>query len=73
MIWSVIGHADFDESPDFILTEDINGVNLGDFSYAISFFMIVTFGITNTAIVSFFFFFFLLKKIFIFNSNKLIT
>ncbi|KAM0949624.1 putative glycosyltransferase 34, nucleotide-diphospho-sugar transferase [Dioscorea sansibarensis] len=31
VIWSVIGHADFDESPDFILTEDINGVNLGVF------------------------------------------
>lgn len=38
MIWSVIGHADFDESPDFILTEDINGVNLGEFSDTISFF-----------------------------------
>lgn len=63
MIWSVIGHADFDESPDFILTEDINGVNLGDFSDAISFFMIVTFGITNTVIVFFFFFlFFFFKK-----------
>ncbi|KAH7690523.1 Glycosyltransferase 34 protein [Dioscorea alata] len=31
VIWSVIGHTDFDESPDFILTEDINGVNLGVF------------------------------------------
>ncbi|KAJ0967267.1 hypothetical protein J5N97_024184 [Dioscorea zingiberensis] len=31
VIWSVIGHADFDESPDLILTEDINGVNSGVF------------------------------------------
>ncbi|KAI5010372.1 hypothetical protein ZWY2020_012509 [Hordeum vulgare] len=29
ILFSVIGHSDFDASPDLILTEDINGVNAG--------------------------------------------
>ncbi|GJN07683.1 hypothetical protein PR202_ga25531 [Eleusine coracana subsp. coracana] len=29
ILFSVIGHSDFDESPDLILTEDFNGVNAG--------------------------------------------
>ncbi|VAI70126.1 unnamed protein product [Triticum turgidum subsp. durum] len=31
ILFSVIGHSDFDASPDLILTEDINGVNAGLF------------------------------------------
>ncbi|KAK3126868.1 hypothetical protein QOZ80_7AG0564330 [Eleusine coracana subsp. coracana] len=31
ILFSVIGHSDFDESPDLILTEDFNGVNAGLF------------------------------------------
>lgn len=29
ILYSVIGHSDFDASPDLILTEDLNGVNAG--------------------------------------------
>lgn len=29
ILFSVIGHDDFDESPDLILTEDFGGVNAG--------------------------------------------
>lgn len=29
ILFSVIGHSDFDASPDLILTEDFNGVNAG--------------------------------------------
>ncbi|CAN6197582.1 unnamed protein product, partial [Urochloa humidicola] len=31
ILFSVIGHSDFDESPDLVLTEDIGGVNAGVF------------------------------------------
>lgn len=31
ILYSVIGHSDFDASPDLILTEDLNGVNAGLF------------------------------------------
>uniref|UniRef100_A0A0E0LJQ1 Nucleotide-diphospho-sugar transferase domain-containing protein n=1 Tax=Oryza punctata TaxID=4537 RepID=A0A0E0LJQ1_ORYPU len=31
ILFSVIGHSDFDASPDLILTEDFNGVNAGVF------------------------------------------
>lgn len=30
-MFSVIGHSDFNESPDLVLTEDFNGVNAGVF------------------------------------------
>lgn len=29
ILFSVIGHNDFDESPDLVLTEDFSGVNAG--------------------------------------------
>lgn len=29
ILFSVIGHSDFDAAPDLILTEDFNGVNAG--------------------------------------------
>jgi mannan polymerase II complex MNN10 subunit len=29
ILFSVIGHNDFDESPDLVLTEDFGGVNAG--------------------------------------------
>jgi hypothetical protein len=38
IIYSVVGDAEFDNMPDFIVSEDVTGVNAGTFLFPSSFF-----------------------------------